>query len=224
MSQKSRTETAQSSAAPKTRRAILDLLKLEGPQEAAVLAARLSLSAMGVRQHLYALAEEGFVDTRAAPRPVGRPAKLWSLTESADRFFPDAHADLTADLLRTMRAAFGEDGVETLIRTRGQEQTRAYTAEMAEDATLPARLDRLAEIRSREGYMAEVRREEDGAWMLIENHCPICVAAAACSGICAGELLVFKAVLGPDVQVERTDHILAGARRCAYRISQTSAA
>jgi predicted ArsR family transcriptional regulator len=55
---------------------------------------------------------------------------------------------------------------------------------------------------------------------LVENHCPICVAAAACTNLCAGELHVFQAVLGEDVAVERTDHILAGARRCAYRISK----
>ncbi len=29
---------------------------------------------------------------------------------------------------------------------------------------------------------------------------------------------VFRQVLGPSVTVERAEHILAGARRCAYRI------
>jgi predicted ArsR family transcriptional regulator len=37
-------------------------------------------------------------------------------------------------------------------------------------------------------------------------------------GLCRSELAIFRAVLGADVTVERTDHILAGARRCAYRI------
>jgi len=31
---------------------------------------------------------------------------------------------------------------------------------------------------------------------------------------------VFGEVLGSDVEIERVDHILAGARRCAYRIRQ----
>jgi predicted ArsR family transcriptional regulator len=54
--------------------------------------------------------------------------------------------------------------------------------------------------------------------LLIENHCPICAAARACTNLCAGELRVFQQVLGPGVTVERIDHILAGARRCAYRV------
>ena len=67
--------------------------------------------------------------------------------------------------------------------------------------------------------MAEVQAHPDGGFTLVENHCPICAAATACQGFCRAELEVFRSVLGDDVTVERTDHILAGARRCAYRIT-----
>lgn len=53
--------------------------------------------------------------------------------------------------------------------------------------------------------------------MLVENHCPICAAATACAGFCRSELETFRAVL--SAEVERSEHILAGARRCAYRIT-----
>ena len=66
--------------------------------------------------------------------------------------------------------------------------------------------------------MAEVTAAPDGSFLLSENHCPICVAARACQGLCRSELALFRAVLGPGVEVERSEHILAGARRCAYRI------
>jgi predicted ArsR family transcriptional regulator len=58
--------------------------------------------------------------------------------------------------------------------------------------------------------------------LLVENHCPICAAARACQNFCRSELDVFRRVLGPDVQVERVEHQLAGARRCAYRIVSLS--
>jgi len=57
-----------------------------------------------------------------------------------------------------------------------------------------------------------------GNFLFFENHCPICAAAATCQGLYRSELAIFRAVLGTDVTVERIDHILAGARRCAYRI------
>ena len=62
------------------------------------------------------------------------------------------------------------------------------------------------------------RAQEDGSYLLLENHCPICAAAEACQGFCRSELLLFRALLAPAT-VERTEHILDGARRCAYRVT-----
>ncbi len=202
----------------RTRRAVLDLLKQAGPQEAAVLAERIGITPMAVRQHLYELQQEGLVAHEAARRPVGRPAKQWRLTDAADRFFPDGHAELTSGLLQAMRQAFGAEGLDRLLSVRTEQQVADYAAALGGATALPARLRRLAERRTAEGYMAEVEAQADGAWLFIENHCPICAAAKACSGLCASELEVFRRVLGPDVEVDRTDHILSGARRCAYRV------
>ena len=66
--------------------------------------------------------------------------------------------------------------------------------------------------------MAESWAEGDG-YVLVENHCPICVAATACQGFCRAEQETFREVLGPDVSVERIEHITAGDRRCVYHIT-----
>jgi predicted ArsR family transcriptional regulator len=58
---------------------------------------------------------------------------------------------------------------------------------------------------------------ENGALTLVENHCPICAAAQTCQGLCRDELALFQALL-PDAEVERVEHLLEGARRCAYRV------
>ncbi|MGH6948087.1 MAG: helix-turn-helix transcriptional regulator [Kiloniellales bacterium] len=202
----------------KTRCAIRDLLKRVGPQSANALAARLDLTAMAVRQQLYELAAKKLVDNEARGGGVGRPAKLWRLTADADRFFPDGHAELTADLLSAMGEAFGARGLEKLLKARERRQVASYRARLGKGA-LKRRLEALAALRSAEGYMAAVEKGADGSWLLVENHCPICAAARLCSGLCSGELAVFRAALGPGVAVERIDHILAGARRCAYRVS-----
>lgn len=51
--------------------------------------------------------------------------------------------------------------------------------------------------------MAESQTLEDGSFLLIENHCPICAAATACTGLCEQELTIFQSVLGENVKVER---------------------
>ena len=163
---------------PRSRRAILELLKWHGPQDARTLAGRLEISAMAVRQHLYALADEKLVTSEAEPRPMGRPAKLWRLTPAADELFPNAHAELTVSLIQSLRETFGESGVDRLIAARTRSQIEAYRKEVGDRGSLRQRLQALAKLRAREGYMAEVKEEPGGALLLIENHCPICTAAA----------------------------------------------
>ena len=202
-----------------TRRVIQDLLKRHGPRDAAALADDLGISAMAVRQHLYALRDDGLLAFVEEPRPVGRPAKLWRLTQAADALFPDGHADLMVELIESTKTAFGPDGMDRLVDARADQQIENYQQRIGKTKTLRSRLQRLAKIRSDEGYMADLEKDGDG-YLLTENHCPVCTAAASCTGICAAELRVFQTVLGDDVTVERTDHILAGARRCAYKVAK----
>jgi predicted ArsR family transcriptional regulator len=201
----------------KTRRALLDLLKQEGEKTAEQLGERLGVTAMAARQHLYELEEKRLVAHEARAGGRGRPRKWWRLTPDADSFFPDGHAELTTGLLGAMRQAFGDEGLEKLLEARRAQLIESYGRAVAGESDPRKRLEALAAARSREGYMAEVLSEGEG-WLLAENHCPICVAASACSGLCRIELEAFQAVLGEGLSVERVDHIQAGARRCAYRV------
>jgi len=204
----------------KTRRAIVHLLKTEGALTSAELADRLGLTAMAVRQHLYGLAAERLVSVEERPVPIGRPAKHWQLTPDANRLFPDAYAELNVSLIAALGDAFGEKGLARVLDARSSRQQAAYVGRIASSAPLKQKLQQLARIRTEEGYMAEVSLDRDGSFLLIENHCPICAAAAVCQGFCTAELDLFRKVLGPDVKVEREEHIISGARRCVYRVSR----
>ncbi len=208
---------------PRTRRVIQEILKSEGPTAASILAERLQVSAMAVRQHLYELQEQKLVTFEEAPQSVGRPLKLWKLTEEANAYFPDCHADLTVNLIESIQGVFGAEGMDKLLQVRARRQIESYKSLLGGAVSLSARLKKLAGIRSREGYMATVEREGRGRYLFIENHCPICSAAKCCTGLCAAEMQVFKSVLGDDVSIERVEHILDGSRRCAYRMENRSA-
>ncbi len=102
-----KTNESVESKSVRTRRAIVQHLKQAGPTDAETLAIHFSITAMAVRQHLYALQKEGLVTFQEEARSMGRPAKLWLLTSAADRFFPDRYAELTLGLINSMKAAFG---------------------------------------------------------------------------------------------------------------------
>jgi predicted ArsR family transcriptional regulator len=202
-----------------TRRAIVQLLKTEGALDSVSLGRRLKLTPMAVRQHLYALQQEKLVTAEVRPVPRGRPAKYWSLTPEAARLFPDAYAELSVALLTAVEDTFGPSGMRRLLGTRLTHQQADYASRIPASLPLEKKLQRLAKLRTEEGYMAEVRRERPGTFLLVENHCPICAAATACQGFCISELDLFRSVLGPGVDVERTEHIVSGDRRCAYRVT-----
>ena len=164
------------------------------------------------------LAEEGLVEARSEAAGVGRPTQLWQLTQKAQERFPDTHAALTVQVLDIIREQLGEAAIDTIISTREAQTTAAYKRAMDGQGRLPDRVAALARLRAAEGYMADWWQEPDGTLMLVENHCPICAAATACQGFCRAELDVFRSVLGPDVQITRSEHIPHGARRCAYTI------
>lgn len=205
---------------------ILQHLKMRGPQTAKALGKRLAMTAEGARQHLAKLHGAGLVAHADAREEVGRPKRYWRLTEKGHGRFPDSHAQLTLDILDAVRAEFGDGGIDRLIAVRERAMLTSYRQRLAACANLGERVEALARARSEEGYMAECRDDGDGGdgYLLIENHCPICAAATACQNFCRSELAVFQQVLGPGATVERTDHLLGGARRCAYRITPTDAA
>ena len=205
------------------KRRIIDRLKRVDTATAPELADDFGLTDTAVRQHLEALEENGLVERAPSPPPSGRgrPPVRWQLTPLAGELFPDRHADLTVELIGSIREALGDDGLDKVLAARSTSQLAAYKKALPSPATtpVPVRVRRLADIRSAEGYLAEVRDGEDGSLLLLEHHCPVCDAASACQGLCRSELELFKAALGDDVTVERVQHLLAGDQRCAYRIT-----
>jgi predicted ArsR family transcriptional regulator len=214
---------AQAPGERKTRRAITKLLKTEGPIDSAQLAERLGLTAMAVRQHLYVLQREGLVTAEERPVPIGRPAKFWRLTREADRLFPEAYAELSVALINSVKDAFGDEGLERVLTSRCALQRTDYGKRIKPGDSIERKLRDLAKVRTEEGYMAEIKKEDDGSFLLVENHCPICAAANACQGFCSTELDLFRSVLGQGVTVERAEHIIKGDQRCVYRIKPQTA-
>jgi predicted ArsR family transcriptional regulator len=203
-----------------SRREILDRLKRADGLTASELAAALGLTEAAIRQHLDVLSGQGLVEGRSrAAAGRGRPAAEWRLTEVARDLFPDHHSDLTVELLEAIREAVGDDGLDRVIAARTAAQETSYRRRVT-GSTVPERVEQLAEVRSAEGYLAEVRPDGDDM-LLVEHHCPICDAATACRGLCRAELDLFRTVLGDDAHVEREQHLLAGDARCVYRVSSS---
>ncbi|MGA7261332.1 MAG: metalloregulator ArsR/SmtB family transcription factor [Stellaceae bacterium] len=199
--------------------AVLFQLKSLGQAQAETLAQRLGISVQAVRQRLERLLADNFVAFSDCAQGRGRPRRLWSLASSAASLFPDTHAQLTVDLIGTIRSELGEMALARLLERRSEQITAAYRKRLACEPDIAKKLTALADMRSAEGYMARLERLPGESFLLVEDHCPICAAAMTCQGFCSIELEIFQNLLGPGWRIERLDHVLTGARRCTYRIT-----
>lgn len=196
----------------------LVLLKKQGPLSAAAVARELGITAEGARFQLQKLAEEGLVQAGQESKGVGRPVQIWQLTAKGNARFPDMHEELSLHLMDAVQSLLGQHTLDHLIEQREVTIREKYQQALEEVDTLEEKINKVAELRNNEGYVAEYRREND-AFLLVENHCPICAAATRCDKICASELETLQTVLGNEVTVKRVEHMVSGGRRCVYEIN-----
>lgn len=200
---------------------VLEQIKLHDELHAAELASQLGITKEGARQHLLKMEKGGWIEGYANKSGVGRPVQYYKLTEKGEAEFPDAHAQVTVELLQSVKQLLGKEALDKIIEKREKENYERYASRMVKDNSVEEKLSTLSNLRSKEGYMANWH-EEDGAFYLTENHCPICSAARECQGFCSAELNNFKQLFGDQYQVERTKHILSEGKRCVYKITPVS--
>lgn len=206
----------------KTIERILHTIKREGAVTAKQVANDLHITTMGARQHLQSLEDEGILIFYDVKVKVGRPTRHWSLTKKGHDQFADRHGELTIQMIDAVEHLFGQDGLAKVTAEREAHTLQHYRQALIACNDLATKLHTLVKLREQEGYMAELERTEWG-YLLIENHCPICRAAKRCPALCVSELNVFKQLLGPECHIERSEHIIEGQHRCAYRIQPVSA-
>lgn len=198
---------------------ILFLLKTRGPLKTTDLASLLQISFEATRQQLQKLQGADLISgISAAASGAGRPSQKWILTEAAQRRFPDTHSVLTLQLIESVEQVFGADGVDQLISRMEASNLKEYQQACSQARSLEDKVRTLVQLREQAGYMARMQACDSG-WLIIEHHCPICVAASRCQGFCRSELQIFQAVIGDQAKVERCEHLLSGDRRCVYRVT-----
>ena len=205
-----------------TRRDLLLLLRTRPGITVNELARSLSLSVVGVRRHLDALSAEQLVVQVPAARGrtggVGRPPNGWRLSPTGLELFPRRYDALANDLLEDLAEEAGPETVEAVLARRTDKLVAQYEAALdgLDDPVEKVRV--LAELRDQGGYVTECHQGDDGEVLLVENNCAIHRVAERHSVVCNMELVLFRRVLGPEVEVTREAHTMAGDPVCCYRV------
>src|SRR6266849_5019282 len=103
-------------------RRVLTCLKLIG---------RCEVRAIAVRHHLGALEKAGLVKTTLERRGVGRPHYVYSLSASADAFFPKEYGMLASNLIRSIAELDGETKLARIFEHMKEATVARYSSRMA---------------------------------------------------------------------------------------------
>jgi predicted ArsR family transcriptional regulator len=188
----------------RTRDRVAQLLLQYGSAATSELSDALGLSCAAIRRHLDAMLAEGLVEARErrvrGPRGRGRPAKVFSLTESARESFPHTYDDLAAAALRWIAQHDGPAAVTAFAAAQVaalEERCRAAMREAGDDPM--ARAQALARALTAEGYAAGASTIASGG-QLCQHHCPVAHVAAEFPQLCEAETQVISRLVGTHVQ------------------------
>jgi DeoR family transcriptional regulator, suf operon transcriptional repressor len=204
---------------PAGRRAVLYALRRRGEASAEQIAEQLDMTVSGARQHLSALIRDGFVESAETETPEprrGRRPLVYAATSAADAIFPKAYGELTNELLGYLE---GSDPqlLDELFAQRREHRIRNAQARLESRRGLGAKVAELTRILDEDGYLASSERVSPGVYRIVEHNCAIWAVAQRYGQACTSELDFIRAAL-PGATVDRVQHMVAGARRCAYEV------
>ncbi|MDQ6928006.1 MAG: winged helix-turn-helix transcriptional regulator [Actinomycetota bacterium] len=202
-----------------TRRKLLLLLRKQPGLTVTELGSQMELTGMGVRRHLESLAADGLVESsECTRRGLGRPAAGWRLSAAGLELFPRRYDSLALDVLEDIAEGAGPDAVDAVFARRTDKLVAEYDEQLADTQGLEERIQGVAKIRDEAGYLANSAPGDNGDFTLTENNCAVHRVAARYPAVCAMELALLRRVMGPDVEVTRIAHTMAGDAVCAYRM------
>ena len=204
---------------PAGRRAVLYAVRRRGEATTEQVAEQLAITVSGARQHLSVLARDGLVESAELPSTTvkrGRRSLVYSATPAADAYFPKAYGELTNELLGYV-ADTDQVLLDELFARRREHRIDGARARLQGKRTLGAKVAELTRILDEDGYLASSEKVEAGVFRIVEHNCAIWAVAERYGQACTSELDFIRAALeGADV--ERVQHMIVGARRCAYEV------
>lgn len=198
-----------------TRDTIMQMLKKNGEMSAKAITDHLGITGMAVRRHLAVLEKEELIAYTTVKQALGRPMAVYRLTDKAKTYFPENYHSLAMELIAELEGESGLDVVNHLFDLRQNSMYRHHRP-LLEGKDLEGKVAALAELQTRNGYMATWERSVNGGYELTEYNCPILRVADHYNHACTCELRLFESLL--DAAVERTECLAADGKKCVYHI------
>lgn len=198
-----------------TRQNIITLLKKSGGMSIEELSKKVSITPMGIRQHLLSLEKKGMVTYAARKHGIGRPGFIYRLTEAADGLFPKSYDQLALDVLRDVKKYEGPEKVSKIFSWRKDRIFKQKKEALAGLTGIEETLHGLKNLLEAEGHFVEFDKEDD-TYRLKTYNCPISRVANEFNEACMQELQMYRELLNRQVTMEQC--MGQGSQSCIFSI------
>lgn len=202
-----------------TRQRVLKTLLLRQNCTVNELAEAVEINPISVRHHLNKLEAEGLVTSFEERHGVGRPRRLYRLTETGRELFPTRYLRLTTRLLSQLKDQLPPAMVKQLFAQMAKDIAADYE-EALQGLPLEERLDLIKRLLSQEGFSVEWEKQGND-YLIREINCPYLQVSQAHPEVCAIDQTLISTLL--SLPAEKVRCVLNGDTYCTYVVSnQTS--
>jgi DeoR family transcriptional regulator, suf operon transcriptional repressor len=180
------------------------------------LAENVGINPISVRHHISSLQAEGLVDSEEERHGVGRPRRVYYLTEAGVEKFPTRYIRLTVRLLEQLKETLPPAMVTRLFSQIAKDLFTDHVPVADLDTlTLEERLVVMKDILRSEGFSIEWERTGD-QYLIHETSCPYYHIGQDHPEVCSVDQIIISSVL--SVPASKTKCILDGDNHCTYTI------
>ena len=199
-----------------TRDVVLQTLLLNNRCTINELAEAVGINPISVRHHIAKLEAENLVVSQEERHGVGRPRRVYFLTQKGMEHFPSRYVQMSIRLLEQLKQTISSTDVKNLFSKIGEDIVADHTdpAQLG-GLSLEKRLDLMQEVLSHEGFIVSWDREGN-TYHIHEISCPYFHIGQTHPEICALDQTIISKVLA--VPVEKIKCVLKDGEHCTYTV------
>jgi len=178
------------------------------------LAVNVGINPISVRHHISSLQAEGLVESEEERHGVGRPRRVYFLTENGVEKFPTRYVRLTVRLLEQLKESMPPAMVNKLFSQMAKDLLMDHipSTDLAK-LNMEERLNLMKDLLRKEGFSIEWERV-GGEYLIHETSCPYYHVGQDHPEVCSVDQILISSVL--SVPAAKTKCILNGDHSCTY--------
>jgi len=182
------------------------------------LAKAVDINPISVRHHITRLQADGLVDAYEERHGVGRPRRLYYLTEKGQELFPTRYLRLTLRLLEQLKETMPPNIVDQIFSHMAQDLAAGYK-QFAIGKTLEQRLDLVKELLNNEGFTVDWELQGE-LYKIHESNCPYFFIGKDYPEVCSVDQILISTLL--DVPAQKINCKLNGDPHCTFVVMTSS--